>query len=246
MALEEAMLAIQDSGANLELTWNRLSEQDWTEAWKWQYQRLRVGQRLVVVPAWETYEPVGEEIDIRLEPGMAFGTGLHATTRLCLQALEALVTPGVSVLDVGTGSGILAIAAARLGARSVLALDSDSVAVVAAQENATANNVAGRVTVRRGSLPGGDGLGGHVETASKLDLLVSGSYDLVLVNILAPTIEGTAPALAARLKSGGRLVAAGLIETQERSVVRSLAAEGLQVVRRAQEEDWICLVLGKG
>ena len=120
-----------------------LAEEDWAEAWKQQYHLLRVGRRIVIVPAWEAYAPAPGEVVIRLEPGMAFGTGLHPTTRLCLEALEAHLAPGCTVLDVGTGSGVLAIAAAKLGARSVLALDADPVAVSVARENVALNGVAG-------------------------------------------------------------------------------------------------------
>jgi ribosomal protein L11 methyltransferase len=223
-----------------------LAEQDWTEAWKQQFHLLRIGRRTVIVPAWEVYEPGPGEIVIRLEPGMAFGTGLHPTTRLCLAALESHLAKDSAVLDVGTGSGVLAIAAAKLGARSVFALDADPVAVAVAQENVTANGVAGRVIVWHGSLSGGDVVPKHFTEGSELELLESGTFDLVLVNILAPVIVGMAPALVARLAPGGRLIAAGLIEHQEAEVVRALEAQGLQIVHRTQEKDWVALAARRG
>jgi ribosomal protein L11 methyltransferase len=226
-----------------------LAEEDWARAWKQQYHLIRAGRRTVIVPAWETYTPAPGEAVIRLEPGMAFGTGLHPTTRLCLESLEKNLTPGCAALDVGTGSGILAIAAAKLGAGSVFALDSDAVAVGVAQENATLNGVTSQITIRHGSLPGTapqrwastpeDATGG-------LFLLETGRFDLVLVNILAPVIIALAPALATRIESGGRLIAAGLIEHQEDKVVDALHDEGLQVLARTQEQDWVCLVVQKG
>jgi ribosomal protein L11 methyltransferase len=222
-----------------------MTEEDWAEAWKRQYHRLRVGQRIVVVPAWEGYEPLPGEAIIRLEPGMAFGTGLHPTTRLCLQALETHLAPGNTVLDVGTGSGILAIAAAKLGAGSVLALDGDPAAVDVAHENVAMNEVSERVSVRHGSLPGGgpeDYVPWHFVENGTLEVLETGQFDLVLVNILAPVIIGMAPALAERLAPGGRLVAAGLIDTQENDVVDALRSEHLRVVERLQEKDWVALV----
>jgi ribosomal protein L11 methyltransferase len=204
---------------------------------------VRLGQRTVIVPAWEAYAPFPGEIVIRLEPGMAFGTGLHPTTRLCLEALERHLMPGCAVLDVGTGSGILAIAAVKLGARTVLALDADPVAVRVALENAVTNGVDDRVTVRHGSLPGGGEVSGHYAAREAPKLVKAGGFDLVLINILAPVIVGMAPALAARLGSGGRIIAAGLIESQEGDVASALHGQGLEIVERAQEKDWVLLVV---
>jgi ribosomal protein L11 methyltransferase len=222
-----------------------LAEEDWTEAWKQQYHRLRVGQRIVIVPAWEEYTPAAGEAIIRLEPGMAFGTGLHPTTRLCLQALETYLLSGATVLDVGTGSGILAIAAAQLGARSVLAIDADPAAVAVAKENVAKNKVAGVVTVRHGSLPGSrfeEHVPWHFVVDGSLELLDAGQFDLVLINILAPVIIGMAPSLADRLVPGGRVIAAGLIDSQEQDVVDALRTKRLRIVERLQEKDWVALV----
>lgn len=219
-----------------------LAEEDWAEAWKRQYHRQHIGQRTVIVPAWEEYTPMPGEIMIRLEPGMAFGTGLHPTTRLCLAALEQRLVPGSDILDVGTGSGVLAIAAARLGARSVLALDADLAAVTVAQENVARNGVARQVTVQHGTLPGGGGVPIHFVADGKLQLLDTGQFDLVLINILAPVIISLAPALAARLAPAGWLIAAGLIESQEEDVVAAFKSQGLRVFGRAQEKDWVALL----
>jgi ribosomal protein L11 methyltransferase len=225
---------------------HKLAEEDWAESWKKQYHVLHVGQRTVIVPAWEEHQPAPGEIVIRLEPGMAFGTGLHPTTRLCLQAVEERLVPGCTVLDVGTGSGILAIGAAKAGARSVLALDADPSAVAIARENVERNQVARLVTVRHGSLRGGDVVPNYFIAEGPLDLLEEGEYDLVLVNILAPVIIGMASALADRLSRGGLLIAAGLIESQERDVADALTQRGLELVGRAQEKDWVALVAQRG
>jgi len=219
-----------------------LAEKDWAEAWKRQYQIQRVGRRTVIVPAWEEYAPAPGEIVLLLEPGMAFGTGLHPTTRLCLRALEDHCPPEGDLLDVGTGSGVLAIAAAKLGARSVLALDADGAAVSVARENVVMNGVAGQVTVQHGTLPGGDAVPVHFVSDGSLELLESGQFDLILVNILAHVIIDLAPALAARLAPAGAVIAAGLIDTQERLVTESFQAAGLSIVERAQEKDWVALV----
>ncbi len=221
------------------------AEEDWVEAWKQHYHMLRVGRRTVIVPAWEAYTPAPGEAVIHMEPGMAFGTGLHPTTRLCLEALETSLTPGCTVLDVGTGSGVLAIAAIKLGAGSVLALDADPVAISVARENVALNGVAHGVTLQHGSLPGGTTAGWGLREGGEdrtVGILEAGQFDLVLVNILARVVIGMAPSLAARLGPGGRMIAAGLIDDQEGDVRDALQDAGLQIVGRAQEQDWVCLV----
>lgn len=244
--IEEGLWHLQQIYPIPEPAFRELAEADWAEAWKQQYHRQHVGRRLVIVPAWEEYEPSPGEVIIRLEPGMAFGTGLHPTTRLCLEAMEALLKRGCAVLDIGTGSGVLAIAAAKLGARSVLGLDADPVAVRVARENVTVNDVADQVAVRHGSLPGGGPVPRQFAADGSLELLEDGQFDLVVVNILAPVIAGMAPALAERLGYGANLVAAGLIESQEGDIQQAFEGQGLQVVDRAQEKDWVALVAQRG
>lgn len=220
----------------------RLGENDWAEAWKNEYHLQRIGRRIVIVPTWEVYEPAEEEFVIRLEPGMAFGTGLHPTTRLCLRAMEDHLAAGSTVLDVGTGSGILAIAAARLGADSVLALDADPAAVTVARENVAKNGTSTRVVVQHGTLRGGDAVPLYFVPDTGLGVLGSGQFDLILINILASVIVSVAPELATKLKATGKVIAAGLIETQERDVVEAFRAAGLFTVERTQEKDWVALV----
>ncbi len=225
-----------------------LAEEDWANAWKKQYHRFRVGQRIVIVPSWEAYEPEIGQVVVRLEPGMAFGTGLHPSTRLCLQALEAHVAPGCTVLDVGTGSGILAIAAAKLGARAVLAVDSDPVAVAVARQNVADNSVFRQVAVTRGSLLGGlshrwlpqDDCQGNGDPPPTL--VQEGEFDLVLVNILAHVIIGMAPGLAARTGRSGRIIASGIVDTQEEDVARALRMHEFEVIERRRDSDWVALV----
>jgi len=205
-----------------------LADEDWAHAWKRHYTPQQVGRRLVVVPSWLEYEPAPGDVVLRLDPGMAFGTGLHPTTRMCCQALEDLLQPGAQVLDVGTGSGILAIAAARLGARHVLAMDIAEESVKAARENVALNGVSDVVQVIRGSPD---------ENPPQ-----SEAWDLVLANILAHVIVELTPALAACLAPRGRLVAGGIIQDQEADVLARWSQVGLKPTGRYQDGDWVTLV----
>jgi ribosomal protein L11 methyltransferase len=203
-----------------------VEDADWAEAWKAGLEVLHIGRQIVVQPTWRDYVPAPEDVVIQLDPGMAFGTGLHPTTQMCLVALEELMHPQAAVLDLGTGSGILAIAAAKLGAGRVEAVDNDPVAVRAARQNVAANGVEGIVHVARGSLP-----------------QVSGDYDLVVVNILAKVIvELMDQSLATRVRPGGSVIAAGIITEQESEVIAALERAGLVLAERQHSGDWVCLV----
>jgi len=207
-------------------TFRSIAEQDWVEAWKERLDVLRIGQHIVIRPSWHEYVPGAEDVVIQLDPGLAFGTGLHPTTQMCLVALEELGCVEAKALDLGTGSGILAIAAAKLGAECVLAVDNDPVAVKTARANVINNGVGETVRVVRGSLPA-----------------APGSYDVVLVNILARVIvEMMQEGLATRVSPEGWLIATGIIVDQEPEVVASLEQGGLMLAERRQVEDWVCLV----
>lgn len=211
-------------------TFCSVAEADWAEAWKERLNILHVGRHIVIRPSWRDYVPAPGDLVIQLDPGMAFGTGLHPTTQMCLVALEELICPGAEVLDLGTGSGILAIAAARLGAGHVLAVDNDPIAVDAARDNVMNNGVQGTVSVMCGSLTE-----------------ASGSYDLVVVNILARVIvEMVQEGLATRVRSGGGLIAAGILANQEPEVVAALKRGDFTLVERQQRDDWVCLVAKPG
>ena len=203
-----------------------LAEDDWANAWKKHYHVVRVGRRLVIKPPWQEYNSQPDDVVVVLDPGMAFGTGLHPTTQMCLQALEEHLKPGAWVLDLGTGSGILAIAAAKLGAGSVLALDNDPLAVRAAQANVQSNGVQNVVTVELGSLD-----------------KATDRFDLLLVNILARVIiELADQGLVNRVRPTGLVIAAGIVVEQEAEVTVALRKHRVEIVERRQDKDWVTLV----
>ena len=212
-----------------ELTTREIQEADWANAWKRHFPVLRLGRRLVIRPTWRRHRAVPDEVVIALDPGMAFGTGLHPTTRLCLAGLERLADDGrlsgASVLDVGCGSGILSVTAARLGAAHVLGLDIDPIAVEATVANARRNRVARRVRAREGSLPVPDG-----------------PFDVVMANLIAGLLVRLAAALYDATAPGGRLLASGIYVDREPDVRRALAAAGFHVLSRDGEGDWVAML----
>ncbi|RMD80565.1 MAG: 50S ribosomal protein L11 methyltransferase [Gammaproteobacteria bacterium] len=185
--------------------WGRLPERDWVRAWMDRFGPLRCGRRLWVCPSWAAPPPEAEVV-VRLDPGLAFGTGTHPSTALCLSWLDAHPPAGLEVVDYGCGSGILALAAARLGARSVLAVDHDPQALQATAANAAANAVAGRI-----------------RTLAPEALSPRARADLVLANILAGPLQALAPRLAGLLRPGGRLVLSGILEAQALAVAEAYA-----------------------
>ncbi len=204
-----------------------VADEDWGEGWKKEFRPLDVG-RVRVRPSWISEAPPAGAVEVVLDPGMAFGTGSHPTTSLCLAALSDLLAarPGASVLDVGTGSGILAIAAKKLGAGRVAGNDDDPKAVEVARENAAANGVG----VELGLAPAGD---------------IAGTFDLVLANILANTLVALAPELAAKLAPGGVVLLSGILAAQEDEVRSAYAGQGLVPVAGGDRRDgeWSLLAL---
>lgn len=199
---------------------------DWTDAWRAHYVPQRIG-RVVVVPTW-LEEPLGEnEVSIRMDPGMAFGTGLHPTTRGCLLLLQETGPMPESVLDVGCGSGILALAALRLGAGRAVGYDTDATAVQATRANAAGNGLGDRVDVRHGTLP-----------ASPDE-----RFRLVLANLVASVLVELAPGLAARTAPRGTLIAGGIVAERAAGVLDALGALGFRSVARRDDTDWVSLRL---
>lgn len=208
-----------------------VNEEDWANAWKTYYHVTHIGHRLVIRPSWREYVPQDEEVVLELDPGMAFGTGLHPTTRMCLEQLERRTRPGMRVLDVGTGSGILALAAAKLGAGSIFCLDNSSVAVESAQANAAANQLSERIQVALGVLDAAEAT--HLAAA----------FDLVLANIIARVIGELAPRLAQVMKPGALLIASGIIEERRHEAEQPLLDAGLRLIEQVTIDDWVTLIL---
>src|SRR5947199_1291487 len=204
-----------------ELQTRIVNEEDWANAWKEFFHVTHIGQRLVIRPSWRDYTPKDNEVVLELDPGMAFGTGLHPTTRLCLEQIEQRMRPGMRVIDVGTGSGVLALAAAKLGAASVYCIDNSSVAVESAAANAAMNDLSDKITVVLGTLD-------EAEAAR-----MAGQCDMVLVNILAHIIGGMAPQLAQVVAPGGLLIASGIIEARRADAEAPLLRAGLQLLEQA-------------
>ena len=206
-----------------------VDETEWQDSWREHFHTLHVGSRTVIVPTWRSYEPSEGEVIIELDPGMAFGTGHHPTTTMCLAALEETVEPASSVLDLGCGSGILSIAAARLGASHVLALDVDSTAVDTAAANIRQNGVASVVEVDEGTLP--------------YPSLRPGGYDVVVANISSTVISGLAGSIARAARPGGRVVASGILDQARGPVAQRLEEAGLHLERVDVDGDWVALRL---
>jgi len=214
-----------------ELCTRLVNEEDWANAWKTYYHVTHIGRRLVIRPSWREYLPREQEVVLELDPGMAFGTGLHPTTRMCLEQIEMRTRPGMHVLDVGTGSGILALATARLGAQSVYCLDNSTVAVESAQANVAANQLSERVQVALGVL--------DATEAARL----AAAFDLVLANIIARVIGSIAAHLAEVIKPGGYLIAGGIIEERRHEAEQPLLDAGLHLIERVMIDDWVTLIM---
>jgi len=215
-----------------------VDEEDWAENWKSYYKPIPIGEKLLVKPEWEKIVEAGERLVINMEPGMAFGTGTHATTRLCLELLERYATPGCSMLDLGCGSGILSIAGALLGAGRVTGVDIDPYAVEVAGRNAELNGEAGR---RCAFLPG------DVRAEGKpADSLAAQPYALVTANIVADVIIALAPHTGRFLLPDGKLLVSGILSERLPEVREALEGQGFLVIETREEEGWAAMALGRG
>lgn len=208
------------------LTLDEVKEEDWANSWKVYFKPDKVGEKTVIKPTWEAYEAQEGELVIEIDPGMAFGTGNHATTALCINLLEKYVMPGMTVLDVGTGSGILAIQAALLGAATVEAMDFDTVAVKASGENVALNHLEERVHVAH----------------SDLLAQAQGQGDLIIANIVADIIIRLIPDTAAYLKGPKLFISSGIIDTRKEDVLEALAAGHFEVLEIREKAGWVAIV----
>ena len=200
-------------------------EKDWADTWKQYYKPVLVGERIVVKPIWEEYEPKGNELVVELDPGMAFGTGTHETTRMCIQALERYVNQDTTVFDVGCGSGILTIAAAKLGAKLSVGVDLDPVAVESSKENVTYNKL-NNIEILEGNL---------VE-------VIDGKADVVVANILAEIICILTDDVKRVLKDNGIFITSGIIHDRVEMVCEKLEATGFEVIEKNRDGEWNCIV----
>ncbi|GAF65970.1 50S ribosomal protein L11 methyltransferase [Bacillus sp. TS-2] len=206
-----------------------VKEEEWAHAWKKYYKPVKVSQTITIVPTWETYEPQLTEMIIELDPGMAFGTGTHPTTILCIQALERVLQGEEKVIDVGTGSGVLSIAAAKLGAKKILGLDLDEVAVNSAKTNIELNQLSQSIQVEQNNLLEG----------------IQGTYDVIVANILAEVIVKFTRDAAALLKTNGRFITSGIIKRKKQEVKDSLIEAGFVIEEVNEMDDWVAIVARK-
>lgn len=207
----------------------KVTEQDWANEWKQYFHVTHVGDSLVIKPSWEDYEAKPGEHVIKIDPGMAFGTGTHHTTNMCMARLEKVLKPGDEVFDVGTGSGILAIAAALLGAKDVRAVDIDSVAVKVAKENVAVNDLNNKIEVRQGDLLHG----------------TEGQADVIIANIIADIIIMLLADIPGKLKDGGVFLASGIIEERREDVAKAAAAVGMQVDHVDAKGGWVVMQMSR-
>ncbi|MNE13437.1 Ribosomal protein L11 methyltransferase [compost metagenome] len=217
-----------------------VSEEDWANNWKQYFKPLRVSKRLTIKPTWEDYTPeTADEKIIELDPGMAFGTGAHPTTSLCLRTLEGVIQNGDEVIDVGTGSGILAIGACQLGASRVLALDLDPVAVSSAKENTKLNRLEDRIEVVESDLLS------VLKNNEASSVNVTLPVRVVVANILAEIILLFIEDVYKALQPGGYYIASGIYKNKEQAVEEALLAAGFEIADTAREEDWVAFVARK-
>lgn len=227
--LTEDLRRAMEAFPTVELTAKPLYEQDWAVSWREFFGVVEAGKRTVIVPSWIEHNARPEQLVIRLDPGQAFGTGHHETTRLCIGALERHIAPGDAVLDVGTGSGVLSISAALLGAGPITAIDIDPVAAEIAVANCTENGVLDRVAINAGRLEAGH----------------TGRYDVVVSNISTEANSNLAPQFAEVVKPGGSLILSGILAVDGPRVADVMASRGFTLRAMEEERDWCLLDLVK-
>jgi ribosomal protein L11 methyltransferase len=227
--LEAELLRLEGvTGIKTRVEYDRIDEQDWAEAWKAYFWPEKITDTIVVKPSWREYPAGPQDIILEIDPGMAFGTGTHATTALCIRMIQTYLKPGDAFLDVGTGSGILMIAAAKLGAGTVSGVDNDEVAVTVAKKNMLANRI----------YPFSLSIGNLVDDVSQ-------TFNLVAVNILAEVLLTLLPDVKDVLKENGVLICSGIVTAQKEHVISSLKENAFRVVEGVEKEGWIAIAARK-
>ena len=227
-SFELELAALKERGVSIApgiITTCELQDEDWSDTWKQYFHVEKPGERIVIKPTWESYEAKECELVVELDPGAAFGTGTHATTSMCIKELEQLVKPGMTVFDVGTGSGILSIISAKLGAKDIQAVDYDDSVIKIVEENLAQNNVQDIVSVAQ----------------SDLMQNVHGKANLVIANIIADIIIRLFDQLDEHLEEDGTLLTSGIIEDRIDDVIDAADAHGYQVVKRLENKGWACI-----
>ena len=226
--VSDLRLAMEDY-PSVQLTAKPIYEQDWAVSWREFFGVVETGGRIVIIPTWIEHEVKPGQIPVRLDPGQAFGTGHHETTRLCLAALDGLAKPGVGMLDVGTGSGVLSIAAAELGVERIVAIDIDPIAAEIARRNCDSNDVSAGIEISAGTLNPSH----------------AGRYDLVVSNISTPANTALAESFGTVVKPGGDLILSGILAVDAPGVVAAMNAQGFERLSMSEERDWCCIHLKK-
>ena len=231
-AIEQGLWHLSRIGGVGSPEYTERAEEDWANAWKEHFPILRIGRHFVVRPSWREYDEQPDDLMIHLDPGMAFGTGLHPSTEMCMLLMEDVDLVGKDVLDVGAGSGILSIGAIRAGAAHAVAVEIDSVAVRSLAENVGLNGMESRIDV----------VGGDIKEV----LTPEQTYPVVLANLIARILADNAEAIASHVASPGVVIASGVIEEREQMVLDAFAALGFTVGDRKQARDWVALRLERG
>lgn len=217
------------AGIPFEICRSTVHEQQWADNWKKFFKCTEIGKRLVICPSWETYANLKNKTVLKIDPGAAFGTGTHATTRMCLELLQSFVHGGETVLDIGCGSGIIGIAAALLGAKQVMGVDIDPLAVKVAAENAAINHVETQVTFTKGDLA----------------KQVTGKYNVICANIVADVIISLAQSVGDYMENGGIFICSGIIDLRKEEVLAALRANGFTVILEAETDRWCAYAVTK-
>ena len=228
-SIEKRLAALSETGIRITTETETVDEENWAHAWKDYFNVTRITDRIVIKPEWKPYTPGPDELVIRIDPGMAFGTGTHPTTSMCLALLEQVMIRDASLLDVGCGSGILMVAGAMLGAGRITGIDIDPVAVDISRENLEKNLIPASLFA--------------LETGT-LDQLPVQTWDIITANIIAQVIVDILDGIKARLSAGGTAVLSGIITERENDVLDAIEKNHLAVLNRTQEEDWVALAVG--